>query len=260
MLPVFLQMIFVAAAGLIGGSFASALSWRIPRDEPWAGRERSRCTSCGTTLTTRDLIPVFSWLLMRGRCRHCDVPIARTYPLIELTAMMAALGLWAAWGWDFSLLFLLAAVPFLIAHIVIDARLMILPDRINLILAFIFGFFVIYQSFDPQFSAVALMNGAAAGLVYPALMLLVGAGMKALLRKEALGWGDIKFFAVAGLGLGFGGLPVFLMLSGLFGVVTGLFWRCYFKSELFPFGPAIILAFYGGLLLKGAGFPGLAGG
>lgn len=84
--------------------------------------------------------------------------------------------------------------------------------------------------------------------------------MKALLGKDALGWGDIKFFAVAGLGLGFVGLPAFLMLSGLFGVATGLFWRWHFKSALFPFGPAIILAFYAGLLLRGAGFDGFLTG
>lgn len=260
MLPDFLQMIFVAAAGLIGGSFASALSWRIPRDEPWAGRERSRCTSCGTTLTTLDLIPLFSWLFLRGRCRHCKAPIASLYPLIEMTAMVAALGLWAAWGWDFALLFLLAAVPFLLAHIVIDARLMILPDRINLILAVIFAFFVLYQSFTPEFSMTALMTGLAAGIIYPSLMLLVGMAMKALLRKDALGWGDIKFFVVAGLGLGLAGLPDFLMLSGFFGVLTGLFWRMRFKSDLFPFGPAIILAFYAGLLLRGAGLLGFWAG
>lgn len=254
MLPDVLQMIFVAAAGLIGGSFASALSWRIPRGEPWAGRARSRCTACATTLTLRDLIPFFSWLFLRGRCRHCHAPVAWIYPLIELAGMVAALGLWATWGWDVPLLFLLAAVPFLLAHIVVDARMMILPDVLNIILAAIFLVFVIYQSFNPDFSLHLLMSGLAAGLFYPSLMAGVGGLMKALLHKDALGWGDVKFFAVAGLGLGFAGLPAFLMLSGVCGVATALFWRWRFKEDVFPFGPAIIIAFYIGLLARGAGW------
>ncbi|MBU0799909.1 MAG: prepilin peptidase [Alphaproteobacteria bacterium] len=260
MLPLYAQIIIVAAAGLTGGSFASALSWRIPRGESWAGRERSRCTSCNTVLTARDLVPLFSWLMTRGRCRHCGARIGSSYPLIELTSMLAALGFFAAWGWGVPLLFMLAAVPFLVAHIVIDARLLILPDRINLILAVIFGLFVIYQASVPQFSVTALAMGLAAGIVYPLLIAGVGALMSAVLKKEALGWGDIKFFGVAGLGLGLAGLPSFLLLSGVFGVFTGLFWRWRFKKDLFPFGPAIIMAFYVCLLLRGWGIPGLGGG
>ena len=97
---------FVASIviGLCLGSFATLLAWRLPRDLPVAysskskktttaqdpenheqdGVERSRCPSCGATLNWRDLVPLFSWLLQKGKCRHCGAAIPVVYPLIEL--------------------------------------------------------------------------------------------------------------------------------------------------------------------------------
>jgi prepilin signal peptidase PulO-like enzyme (type II secretory pathway) len=259
-LPVFLQIIFVAAAGLMLGSFATALTWREGKGLPWAGRERSRCPHCGATLTVRDLIPLFSWLFLRGRCRHCRAPIGFVYPLTELAAAAMALALWAAWGWGWALLALLPAIPFLLALLIIDARQMILPDRLNVLLGIVMLVFSVYQSFTPEFSLAVLGWSVAAGAGYAAALLSLGLFMKFLLKKEALGFGDVKFFAVAGLGLGFMWMPGYFILSGLCGVLTGIFWRICFKSQIFPFGPAIIIAFFVCLLLKGAGLvlpPGL---
>lgn len=259
MLPVVVQIAVVAVFGLIMGSFATALAWRIPREEKWTGRERSRCSSCGTVLTGRDLVPLFSWILHRGKCRHCAAPVSASYPLTELAALGAALGFYAAWGWGPALFFLMAAVPFLLAHIVIDARHMILPDTINLILAVIFLLFGVYLSLTPAPDYTALWTTLAAGPLYAGLIAAVGFVMARVLKKDTLGGGDVKFFAVAGWGLGLSYLPVFLMLSGVFGVACGLFWRLRFKKDVFPFGPAIILGFYTALLLRGCGWAIMGG-
>ncbi|MCB1538670.1 MAG: prepilin peptidase [Alphaproteobacteria bacterium] len=69
--------------GLCLGSFATALVYRLPRGLNWT-TERSRCPSCGHALGVPDLVPVFSWLFLRGRCRHCGTRIPARYPLIEL--------------------------------------------------------------------------------------------------------------------------------------------------------------------------------
>ncbi len=256
-LPPLVQFIFIAVLGAGLGSFASALAYRIPRDISWTGKERSRCTSCNATLTARDLVPILSWLFNRGKCRHCGAAVSRRYPLTELTAMVMALALWAAWGWDWPLLLLLAAVPFLLAHILIDAEHMILPDQINLILGVMFAVFAVVVTND--FSVAPILGALAAGPVLAGAMLLTGWIMKIALKKEALGWGDIKFFVAAGWGIGFSYFPAFLMASGIIGVLTGLVWKWRGKGDLFPFGPAIIIAFFLCLLARGAGVFGSLG-
>lgn len=255
-LPPLVQFILIAVLGAGLGSFASALAYRIPRDISWTGRERSRCTSCNTTLTARDLVPILSWVMHRGKCRHCGAKVSRRYPLTEITAMLMALALWAAWGWDWPLVPLLLAVPFLLAHILIDAEYMILPDDINLMLGVIF---VMFADITTAGTMPALAIALAAGPVLAGAMLLTGWIMKIALKKEALGWGDIKFFVAAGWGIGFSYFPAFLMASGIIGVLTGIVWKLRGKGELFPFGPAIIIAFFLCLLARGAGLFGALG-
>ena len=252
LLPPFAQFILIAVAGLMLGSFASALAWRIPREQSWTGKERSRCTSCGATLTLRDLVPLFSWWGQGGKCRHCGAKISWRYPATEGAAMLMALALWAAWGWQGALILLLLAVPFLLAHIVIDFEHMILPDQINIILGVIFAVFAIVTVND--FSPLPVGLALAAGPGLAAGMALIGWLMKAVLKKEALGWGDIKFFVVAGWGIGFTYIPIFLMASGVAGLATGIVWKRLGKGDAFPFGPAIIIAFFLCVLARGAGW------
>lgn len=269
MLPPFAQFIFIAVLGLMLGSFASALAWRIPREQSWTGRERSCCTSCGVTLTLRDLVPLLSWLMHRGQCRHCGAAVSKRYPVTEVTAMLMALALWAAWGWGWPLLLLLVAVPFLLAHILIDFEHMILPDQINIILGVIFVLFSVglalplcFEVIHTNISIKPLVKmdftplgfALAAGPVLAAGMALVGWLMKIALKKDALGWGDIKFFVAAGWGIGFSYFPMFLMASGVVGLGTGIVWKCLGKGDAFPFGPAIIIAFFLCVLARGAGW------
>lgn len=259
LLPDYIQILIVAAAGLVFGSFATALTWRETHGKPWCGRERSRCPHCQAVLGMRDLVPLFSWLLLRGRCRHCRAPIGIVYPLIELASMIMALAFWATWGHATAqggldnLLFLIPAVPFLLALLIVDARLMILPDRLMMCLGVIFLLFAAYQSYVTAAGIAGFGMVVATGFAYALLLWGLGLIMKFLLKKEALGFGDVKFFLVAGWGLGAAWLPTYLILSGICGIVTGLFWRIGFKSPLFPFGPAIIIAFFICLLCKGAG-------
>lgn len=166
--------------------------------------------------------------------------------------MLMALALWAAWGWQGVLILLLLAVPFLLAHIVIDFEHMILPDQINIILGVIFAVFAIVTAND--FSLFAIAVALAAGPVLAAGMALTGWLMKMALKKDALGWGDIKFFVAAGWGIGFSYFPMFLMASGVAGLGTGIVWKCLGKGDAFPFGPAIIIAFFLCVLARGAGW------
>jgi leader peptidase (prepilin peptidase)/N-methyltransferase len=250
MFPLLVDIFIVAAAGLIGGSFASALVWRIPQGLAWYGRERSQCTHCGHNLGSKDLIPVLSYCLQKGRCRYCHKNISKIYPLTETLSMLGCLGLYAVWGWGWPLLLGCFAISLLVAHLIIDIKHMILPDIINLLLGIIFAIILYFRVQAGHLTGAESLQFIITAIAFPLLMLLVSKIMTMILHKEVLGWGDVKFFVVVGLGLGFSGLPVYLMLSGIFGIIFGLIWRWRMKSDLFPFGPSIIISFYVCLILQ----------
>ncbi len=253
--------IAAAVLGLLLGSFATALAHRIPAGIPWAFRRngaermpRSACPHCGRGLTIRDLVPVISWLVQKGRCRSCRTAIGWAYPAIELACALACCGLSLAWGPAWPTLPVLMTVPFLAALFIIDLRHFILPDILNGLLAALWLPFVLLQSVEAGGTLWpgSLADGAAGAVVFAGVAWGLGRIMKKILRRDALGMGDVKFFAVAGLWLGMAFFPAFLIVSGFLGVVLGVVYQLVTKGVYFPFGPALIGAFYILLTVKGA--------
>ncbi len=158
------------------------------------------------------------------------------------------------WGFTVPSFLIMTAIPFLVALFVIDFDFMILPDQLILIAAILALALIIWQTlaYDPVlgFGQQALLK-LAGMLIYAAMIWVTGRFVSFLRKKDALGMGDVKFFAMAGLWLGLAYLPFFLIASGCFGVLTGLYSKVVHKNERFPFGPALILALYAGLLLQG---------
>ena len=247
--------------GLILGSFATALAWRVPQGlsvsveirEGSKKAVRSICPHCRHKLGVFDLIPLFSWLLAKGHCRHCKVKISPVYPLMELFTGCAAVGLFLSWGISLQTLLLIALLPFLMAMIVIDFKHMILPDRLNIIcMLFAFahiGVFFVANHYDIR----VLVHFVTAGMFFAVFSFVLAFLMTKILRKDAMGMGDVKFFFVAGLFLGFPYFPSFLIFSGVFGVFLGLIWQKLSGQRVFPFGPALILSLYVCLLFQGLG-------
>ncbi|WP_435642025.1 prepilin peptidase [Micavibrio aeruginosavorus] len=237
-----LEILFVLMFGLCCGSFATALIWRIPRGVSWIvaekGAARSACPHCQTPLTLWDLIPVFSWVFLRGRCRHCHKPIGWIYPTIELSTLLLCLGVYALWGYNAPGGIVMLTIPFLVALFVIDVRHFILPDQLNALVG-VLG--VIYQFVlgGAEGAGFALL----AGVIWGACAFVLGFLMKKILKKEALGLGDVKFFVVAGIWLPAVMAPPFLMWSGVLGVGLALIWKITGRGAVFPFGPALIVAF-----------------
>jgi len=229
--------------GLCLGSFATAMTWRIPRGQSWIATkgkaEHSACPSCGHGLGFLDLIPFFSWMVLRGRCRYCKAAIGWRYPAIELLTLSLCVVINLVFGITPAGLILMLAMPFLVALVAIDLEHMILPNQLNLILWVIGVVYVCVTSGGGE----GLQKALLASLIYAVLSFVTGWTVSKVLKKDAMGFGDVKFFAVAGLWLGIPALPAFLMLSGLSGVVMGIFWKLVWKRDHFPFGPALIVAF-----------------
>lgn len=252
-----LSFLIVAFLGLVFGSFATALAYRVPRGISWISDDeryaaRSACPSCGRGLGALDLVPILSWLCLKGRCKGCQARISPIYPLIELATVLGCLGIWFFWGLStLNALLMMMAMPFLVALAAIDLRHVILPDQLVGILAALGVLRAGWLGFllqDPLVTAAYV----ASGLAYILLAWALRGFMGFVLRREAMGWGDVKFFGAAGVWLGLQGLSPFLLFSGTFGVLLGILWRWAGKGTVFPFGPALILSFYGVLIMMAA--------
>ena len=249
-LPVFLQFLMVGILGLCLGSFATAMSARIPEGRSWIKEKgaaaRSACASCKKTLKILNLIPVFSWLIQRGRCSDCHEKISPAYPLIELSTALIVLSAYAVYGWTSEGLLIILMAPFIVALAGIDLKHYILPNQLILILAILGGLRLLIQ-----FPVDLYLEYIAGALLFALLIFMIGKIVSILLKKDALGFGDVKLFAVCGLWLGLSNLPIFLVLCGGFGVIIGGMWRLISRKQIFPFGPAIIASFLVLLLGKG---------
>lgn len=255
-----IHFIAVACLGLVLGSFATAIAHRELASVKWWGCEdeskRSACVVCGKQLECLDLVPFFSWLCLRGKCRHCNAPLSPSYPLTELLCAAASILAYYAFGFSYEFVLALFAVPFMAALILTDIRQMILPNRLVLILAIIgtaklFLDMIFSDGPDP---VLIFMTGILGAVLYIAVAFVLGRFVSGLLKKDALGMGDIKFFGVVGLWLGPESLADFCILSGALGVVLALLWRFFKKEAVFPFGPSLIISFYALFLVGGSLF------
>jgi leader peptidase (prepilin peptidase)/N-methyltransferase len=202
--------------GLILGSFIATLVVRWPRGES-ALQGRSKCDGCGRTLGPLDLVPVASFVLLRGRCRACGAAIGRAHLAIELlAAAIGALAGWAAPGLDgvggalFGWLLLALAALDLAEHW--------LPDALTATLAAIglaSGLLI-----DP--SMAERLIGGVGGF---AALWLIGWGYARLRGREGLGGGDPKLFGAIGLWLGWRLLPFVLLGASLLGLAAVLLLR-----------------------------------
>jgi len=226
--------------GLVFGSFATMLAHRLASGGDVAGR-RSSCPSCGVTLGARDLVPLFSWLFLRGRCRHCAAPIGWRYPAIEAVCALAFVAAWwsgGGFGLGFALLAALAVV--LIAMSAVDFEQGWLPDPLQAAAA-VLG--VVWR-LSGEAASVALLDMALGAAVLGGAGLAVRWGFRPPRGREGFGMGDVKLLAVAGLWLGLAPAPMFLVLGGGAGALLALGWRAAGRGAEFPLGPPLALALY----------------
>lgn len=229
-------LLFLSALlGLIMGSFCNAWAWRLVHGESIV-RGRSHCARCGHTLAPRDLIPLASFLLLRGRCRYCGEPISSRYPAAE--ALCAVFFLSVVWRYGFSwgtLRLLLLGCALLVLSLA-DWESFELPTP-PLVLASLAAVLRLPAE-GLSGGADALLGAAAVSL--PLLLFVLLADRVA--GRETMGGGDIKLFAALGLHLGPALTLMALILSCFAGLLLGLLSGRGGKGRPFPFGPAIALA------------------
>ncbi len=238
----FIQYGFAMLAGLIAGSFTTTLIHRMPKlTRGVAEAEQlsmwlpgSHCPKCLTRLKPRDLIPLVSWALARGRCRYCGARINAMYPLVEASLALIACALVFVFGFSVHALAGLVFALCLLALSVIDARTLTLPDVLTLSLLWLGLLCNVMELFTDLASAVI---GAFAGY---AVLWAVMHAHRLIRRIEGMGYGDFKLLAAIGAWLGWQELPAVLLIAS----VSGLLWalprilrdRADFGGQV-PFAP-----------------------
>ncbi len=124
-----LFLIILGIFGLCICSFLNVVAYRVPRKLPLA-MDRSKCAHCNVEIKSRDLIPVLSWLILRGKCRSCHEPIHWRYPLVELATCFAWVTVGAKFGMHWDTPAYLIFVSGLIAISSVDFEMYIIPNRI----------------------------------------------------------------------------------------------------------------------------------
>lgn len=249
--------------GLLVGSFLNVVAYRLPimMERGWrqdsieylglpaettSGQKPldliqppSRCPNCASPLRPWHNIPILSYLVLRGKCANCQLPISMRYPAVEaLTGILSALVVWH-FGWTVQAAMALLLTWGLISLSLIDIDYQLLPDSITQPLLWIGLGLSVQEVFTDSHSAII---GAIAGylslwIVYQLFRLVTG--------KEGMGFGDFKLLALFGAWLGWQFLPVIILFSSLAGALAGtlmILTGRHSRSAPIPFGPYLSAA------------------
>ncbi len=242
-----LLVVGCALLGLIVGSFLTVVIWRVPRGESIV-RPGSHCPRCGTPISPWDNIPVLSWVVLRGKCRHCGEPISARYPAIELITGGLFVVMALELGFDAALPAYLYLAGVGVALAVIDIDVKRLPNALT------------YPSYPVGIvllGAAALFDAGATPFVRALLGMLVlfaGYFLLAFIYPAGMGFGDVKLAGVLGLYLawiGWGALVVgafaAFFIGGVAGIALMLFKGAGRKAKI-PFGPYMLAGCLIGIL------------
>lgn len=235
------QEIFTAIAfwfGAIWGSFANVVIVRLPKDENVAV-PRSHCPKCKKSIPWYLNIPIFSWILLRGKCLNCKQPISIRYPIVEFLMGLFFAALYYRYGWSISTFEYFLFAFALVTSSFIDLDHMILPDRFTLsgiVIGLVGAFINPDRLFMDAFLGVFLGGGFLLAIAY----------FYYVFRKiEGMGGGDIKLLAWIGAVCGIQSILFVVLASSILGLIVGAAYVLKSKDGLktgIPFGPYLSLA------------------
>ncbi|MEK3764359.1 prepilin peptidase [Solibacillus sp. FSL K6-4121] len=233
--------IFAGIFGLVFGSFYNVVGLRVPKKESIV-TPPSHCVNCNRRLRAFELIPVLSWVFLRGKCRTCGVKVSPIYAFTELiTGLLFAFATWQL-GITWELAVALLFISLLVIINVSDIAYMLIPDKILLFFLPLLIVGRILSPLEPWWDSIV---GAVLGF---SLLLLI-----AIISKGGMGGGDIKLFLLIGLVLGTYNTLLTLFIASIIGTIVGIVIlkvRRKGRKTPVPFGPSIALAtiivyFYG---------------
>ena len=234
-LPIDLQLILALCFFLLGAFFGSALhclAYRMVRGQSWA-TGRSCCPICGHTLQAVDLIPVLSWIFLRGRCRHCGGKIPARYILAEAGLGLVFVGMLLRFGLTRDTVNALILCCCLFCLSLVDWESRIIPHRFLVIPAVCRILQLLVEG--------GLLRSLLPALLFGGGLLALSLLMDHLLHKDTLGGGDIKLMAMLGLYFSIPECLLLLMFACVSGILAVLL-RNGQQDGSIPFGPFLSMA------------------
>lgn len=238
--------VFAGLFGLVFGSFYNVVGLRIPKKESIV-TPPSHCVSCNRRLSAIDLVPVLSYVFLRGKCRTCGAKVSPIYAITELaTGVLFAVAMWRL-GITWELAVALLFISLLVIINVSDIAYMLIPNKI---LLFFLPLLIVGRVLSPLTPWWDSIVGAVVGF---SLLLLI-----AVVSKGGMGGGDIKLFLLIGLVLGTFNTLLTLFLASVIGMIAGIIVlkiKRKGRKTPVPFGPSIALAaiivyFYGNEIIE----------
>jgi leader peptidase (prepilin peptidase)/N-methyltransferase len=233
-----MDLIFSFIAGAVVGSFLNVCIVRLPERQSIVFPS-SRCPSCTHSIAFYDNVPIVSFLLLKGKCRHCGVSISYQYPLVEILSGVFSLILCVRFGFlslNYFIYFIFSAA--LITASFIDLKHRIIPDRITLPGI---GAGLISSLLLPHLTFADSLIGAVAG---GGSLLLIAAGYYLFTKQEGMGLGDVKLLAMMGAFLGWKAILFIIMVGSFTGALVGvavMLLKSKDRRYAIPFGPFLSL-------------------
>jgi len=248
----FLIYLYVFILGTLIGSFLNVVVYRLPREESLSFPP-SHCPSCNARLKWFDLFPIFSYIVLKGRCRNCDVKISTRYPLVELMTGLIYVYTIGVFGISVESILYVLVFTILIPVSLIDYDHTIIPDRLNFGIFLVALFYFMFEMYDGNQTWRYFLN--------PLYGLLIGGGFFlfiAIVIKGAMGGGDIKLMAALGFLFGSTNTLLLMFLSFIIGGAVSSFlilFKIKKRKDYIPFGPficvsAFIVVFWGNKILN----------
>lgn len=233
MLAIFLSFFML---GAIFGSFYYVVAYRIPKGESiiYPG---SHCPNCNHRLGSLELIPIFSFLLQKGKCKKCKCKISWFYPLFEIVCGLLFGIAFLSFGFDFELIIALTFISMILIIMLSDYYYMIIPDGVLIFFASMIFIEMIFIN-GISFALIRLLNGVIAFLV----MFLIKMLGDFLFKKESMGGGDIKLLFVFGLMMGWEMSIVSIFIASIIGLPISLILLKKNNDHVLPFGPYLGIA------------------
>lgn len=235
----FLTVYILAIAFILGavfGSFINCMAWRIANGESVV-KGRSHCAVCGHHLGALDLIPIFSYIFLQGKCRYCGEKISPRYMAVEVVMAVAFVATVVRFDVSFEALRYLVLMCMLMGLSLVDLDKYIIPDR------FIIGGIIWWVVTVPLMTETWQMQvkmGLIGAFAIAGAMLVLSLLFDKVTGKESMGGGDIKLFFMTGLYLG----PWVGLFNLIMACVIGIVFVLVLKQKKIPFGPAISLAVF----------------
>ena len=241
--------LYIFILGSCIGSFLNVCIYRLPRDLSVV-RPRSFCPSCARLIRWYDNIPIVSFLLLKGRCRFCQRMISFRYMMVEISTAFLAIGVykWGSWRhWDGLQIALAMGITFaLLVVSLIDLEYFIIPNEITYLGVILgVGLSILFPEMHMEkWPLWGLLKSLLGVFLGGGSLFLVGWLAKLMMKKEAMGLGDVKLMAMVGSFLGWKAALISIMIASIVGSLIGVYFvatkKLHFESRL-PFGPFLSL-------------------